>query len=502
MNEENLFPESQYEDQHQKSKNIKFWEALIPIIVLVILLGYNVFIYDDDATGGPNQFALIFSGVVAAIIGFYKKISYNDMLEAVVDNVKSTGSAIFILLMVGALAGTWLISGIIPTMIFYGLKILNPTFFLAAALIISSVISLATGSSWTTTATIGIALMGIGKALGLPLGMIAGAVLSGAYFGDKMSPLSDTTNLAPAMAGTDVFTHIKYMAYTTVPTIIITLIIFLILGFQFGGNEIQDTSALVNSIKNTFNVTPILFVVPVAVIVMIIKKAKPLTALFIGTILAAIFAVIFQPDIVMKVAGSDTFSFDTAYKGVMNAITNSVYIPSGNEILDENQLFSSGGMGGMLSTIWLILCAMFFGGIMQEIGALQKISDTLLKVAKSTFGLFASTTITCIFFNGTASDQYLAIVVPGKMYQKAFKDKGLAPENLSRTLEDSGTVTSILFPWNTGGAYQSKTLGVGTGEYVWYAFFNLISPIMTLIFAYFNIKIRQLLVKSEKPITS
>ncbi len=481
-----------------KPKTITFFQALLPIIVLVILLGYNVFIYNDSATGGPNQFALIFAGVVAALIGFKHKISYEDMLEAVNDNVKSTGSAIFILLMVGALAGTWLISGVIPTMIFYGLKILNPTYFLAAALVISSIISLATGSSWTTTATIGIALMGIGKALGLPLGMIAGAILSGAYFGDKMSPLSDTTNLAPAMAGTDVFTHVKYMAYTTVPTILITFFIFLFIGFQYSATELQDTSALVDSIQNTFHVTPLLFIVPIVVIVMIVKKAKPLTALFVGTILAGVFAVIFQPEILMKVAGSDTMNFSSAYKGVMNAMTNSVYIPSGNEILDENKLFSAGGMEGMLSTIWLILCAMFFGGIMQEIGALQKISDTLLSVAKSTFGLFASTTATCIFFNGTASDQYLAIVVPGKMYQKAFQDKGLAPENLSRTLEDSGTVTSILFPWNTGGAYQSKTLGVATGEYVWFAFFNLISPVMTLIFAYFNIKIRKLVTKKSE----
>ena len=478
-----------------RSTKISLFQSLVPIIVLIILLGYNVYIYNDNATGGPNQFALIFAGVIAALIGFKHKISYQEMLEAVNDNVKSTGSAIFILLMVGALAGTWLISGIIPTMIYYGLKILNPTFFLAAALIISSIISLATGSSWTTTATIGIALMGIGKALGLPMGMIAGAVLSGAYFGDKMSPLSDTTNLAPAMAGTDVFTHVKYMTYTTVPSITITLIIFLFLGFNHTGTELQDTSALLESIQNTFNITPILFIVPVLVIVMIIKKAKPLTALFIGTVLAGVLAVIFQPEIIMQITGSDTLDFNSAYRGVINAMVDSVYIPSGNEILDENKLFSAGGMSGMLSTIWLILCAMFFGGIMQEIGALQKISDTLLSVANSTFGLFASTTATCIFFNGTASDQYLAIVVPGKMYQKAFQDKGLAPENLSRTLEDSGTVTSILFPWNTGGAYQSKTLGVGTVEYVWYAFFNLISPIMTLIFAYFNIKIRRLVKK-------
>ena len=478
-----------------KSTKITLFQSLLPIIVLIILLGYNVYIYNDNATGGPNQFALIFAGVIAALIGFKHKISYQEMLESVNDNVKSTGSAIFILLMVGALAGTWLISGIIPTMIYYGLKILNPTFFLAAALIISSIISLATGSSWTTTATIGIALMGIGKALGLPLGMIAGAVLSGAYFGDKMSPLSDTTNLPPAMAGTDVFTHVKYMTYTTVPSITITLIIFLFLGFNHTATELQDTSALLDSIQNTFNITPILFIVPVLVIVMIIKKAKPLTALFIGTVLAGVLAVIFQPEIIMQITESDTLDFNSAYKGVINAMVDSVYIPSGNEILDENELFSAGGMSGMLSTIWLILCAMFFGGIMQEIGALQKISDTLLSVANSTFGLFASTTATCIFFNGTASDQYLAIVVPGKMYQKAFQDKGLAPENLSRTLEDSGTVTSILFPSNTGGAYQSKTLGVGTVEYVWYAFFNLISPVMTLIFAYFNIKIRKLVKK-------
>lgn len=481
------------QDKHiVKNKKLSIWEALIPIIVLVLILAYNVFIYGDNATSGANQFALIFSGVIAALIGFSKNISYEDMLEAVVDNVKTTGSAIFILLLVGALAGTWLISGIIPTMIYYGLEVLNPTFFLAATLIICCIISLATGSSWTTTATIGIALMGIGKALGLPAGMIAGAILSGSYFGDKMSPLSDTTNLAPAMAGTDVFTHIKYMSYTTIPTIVITLIIFILLGFQFNSTEINDNSALINSIESTFNVNPLLFIVPIVVIIMIIKKAKPLSALFVGTILAGIFAVIFQPDIVLKVANADTFNFHSAYKGIMNAMIGDIYIPSGNAILDENKLFSSGGMSGMLSTIWLILCAMFFGGIMQEINALQKISDSLLKVAKSTFGLFASTTATCIFFNGTASDQYLAIVVPGKMYQKAFKDKGLAPENLSRTLEDSGTVTSILFPWNTGGAYQSKTLGVGTTEYICYAFFNLISPIMTLIFAYFNIKIRQL----------
>ena len=476
-------------------RKISLIEALFPIIILVAVLAYNVHVFDDSATSGPNQFALIFGGVVAALIGFKHHIPYDRMMDAVADNIRSTTSAIFILLMVGALAGTWLISGIIPTMIYYGLQILNPTFFLFSAVIISSIISLATGSSWTTTATIGIALMGIGKALGLPMGMIAGAVLSGAYFGDKMSPLSDTTNLAPAMAGTDVFTHVRYMMYTTIPTMTITLLIFIVLGFNHEGGQITDTSNLLHSIESTFRISPVLFIVPAMVILLILKKAKPLTALFIGTVLAGIFAIFYQPDIVMQLAGSEEMNFRTAYSGVLRAIISDVYIPSGNDLLDENELFSAGGMEGMLSTIWLILCAMFFGGVMQSIGALQKISDSLLKVAKSTFGLFASTAATCIFFNGTASDQYLAIVVPGKMYQKAFQDKGLAPENLSRTLEDSGTVTSILFPWNTGGAYQSKTLGVGTTEYIWYAFFNLISPVMTLIFAAFHIKIRKLVSK-------
>jgi len=477
------------------NKKISFLQALIPLIILIFLLAFNVYLYNDGATGGPNQFALILGGVFAALVGFYNKVPYDEMMQAVAGNLKSVSTAVFILLMVGALAGTWLVSGIIPTMVYYGLQILNPTFFLVAAVIITSIISLATGSSWTTTATIGIALMGIGKALSIPDGMIAGAVLSGAYFGDKMSPLSDTTNLAPAVAGTDVFTHVKYMMYTTVPTMTITLLIFLLLGFKHSGNVIQNNTELLHSITTTFHITPILFIVPLIVIILIIKKAKPLTALFIGVVLAGIFAIIFQPEIVAKMANAKVLNFNSAYKGIMNAMTNSTYIPSGNVILDKNKLFSAGGMSGMLSTIWLIMCAMFFGGIMQAIGALQKISDTLLSYAKSTFGLFASTTFTCIFFNATASDQYLSIVVPGKMYQKSFEDKGLAPENLSRTLEDSGTVTSILFPWNTGGAYQSKTLGVGTLEYVGYAFFNLISPIMTLIFAYFNIKIRKLIKK-------
>ncbi len=472
------------------NKNLSILEALLPIIILVGMLAYNVFIFGDDSLSGTNQFILLLGGAVAAIVGFRNNVSFKEMMEEVSENVKSTSTAIFILLMVGALSGTWLVSGVIPTMIYYGLQILNPTIFLPACLIICAVISIATGSSWTTAATVGIALIGIGGALGVPLGMTAGAVLSGAYFGDKMSPMSDTTNLAPAMAGTDLFTHIKYMAYTTVPTFIVTLIIFIILGFTISITGKGDTSILLGDIDKVFNISPWLFLVPVIVVIFIIKKTSPLIALFGGVILAAIFALFFQPEIIMNITGAKELNIHTAYEGLMTAITVKTAIVSDNQILAD--LFTSGGMAKMMGTIWLILCAMVFGGIMDAIGALAKISSFMLHLFDSVFGLFASTVFTCIGLNFSASDQYLAIVVPGKMYAKAFKEKGLAPENLSRTLEDSGTVTSVLIPWNTCGAYHSQVLGVSVGDYFIYAIFNWLSPFTTLLFAAFRIKIRQL----------
>ncbi|MFQ3335340.1 MAG: NhaC family Na+:H+ antiporter, partial [Candidatus Arcticimaribacter sp.] len=338
--------------------------------------------------------------------------------------------------------------------------------------------------------TVGIALIGIGRALDIPVGMVAGAVISGAYFGDKLSPLSDTTNLAPAMAGSDLFTHIKYMTHTTVPSIIITMIVFLILGFFQNTSGAADTGVLLTSIKGSFTINLWLFVVPILVIFLIIKKTPPLAALLAGTLLGGLFALIFQPDIVAKIAGANILSPTTAYQGVMNAIISDISITTSNDLL--NELFSSGGMKGMLGTIWLIICAMVFGGIMDAIGGLKKISNSMLSIAQSTFQLFASTAASCVVINLTASDQYLSIVLPGKMFNKAFADKDLAPENLSRTLEDAGTVTSVLIPWNTCGAYQSGVLGVGVGEYFIYAIFNWLSPIMTLIYGYFGIKIRKL----------
>ncbi len=480
------------------TKKISIVEALIPIVFLVILLAFNVqAIYGDDALSGSNQFALLLGASVATLIGFKNKVKFEDMMESVSKNIKSTSGAILILLFVGGLSGTWLLSGIIPTMIYYGLQILNAKIFLVASVVIASIISLATGSSWSTSATVGIALIGIGKALGINEGMIAGAVISGAYFGDKISPLSDTTNLASAVAGVNLFTHIRYMLKTTIPSISITLILFTILGFfQGSGSDSVDVSALLSAIKESFVISPWLLIVPAIVIALIIKKTEPLIALMIGTLLGGLFAIVFQYELIEKFAGVDSIDFNSAYKIVMNAITKDTIIETSNAKL--NDLFTSGGMAGMLGTIWLIITAMVFGGIMEAIGALNAISNALLRVAKGDFGVFASTVTTCIFFNGTVSDQYLAIVVPGKMYKTAFDDKGLAPENLSRTLEDSGTVTSVLFPWNTGGAYNSRVLTVDTFTYLPYAFFNLLSPLMTLVFAYFKIKIK----KNQKNLSS
>jgi len=474
----------------KSTQSISLTLALTPLLLLVILLGINVFYFGDASLDGSNQFILLIGGFLAALVGFYQKVSYEDMMDAVSNNLKSTSGSLLILLMVGALSGSWLISGIIPSMIFYGIKILNPTVFLAASVVICALISVATGSSWTTSATVGIALIGVGNAMGVPVGMTAGAIISGAYFGDKMSPLSDTTNLAPVMAGGELFSHIRYMTYTTIPSIAITLIVFIVLSLGLEVNGAVETESLNAAIQERFFISPILFIVPVLVVLMIVKKTPPLIALLTGTLLGGVVALVFQPNLVASITGANSLNFENGYKGILTAFTTNVSISTSNEAL--NDLFNSGGMAGMLETIWLIVCAMVFGGVMEAIGALNRITQSLLSLAQSTFGLFASTVASCLAINLTASDQYLAIVVPGKMFSKAYKDRGLAPENLSRTLEDSGTVTSALIPWNTCGAYHSSVLGVPVFEYFIFAVFNYVSPFVTLTFAALNIKIKQL----------
>ena len=516
-------------------KKTPYLLALLPILFLIGLLSINVYLYGDDSLGGSNQLALLFSGALAAIIGILYGNNWKDILEGISKSIKSVTPSIIILLLIGSLAGTWLISGIVPAMIYYGLQILNPEIFLFVTAIITAIVSLSTGSSWSTIATIGIALLGIGQALGLPVGLIGGAIISGAYFGDKMSPLSDTTNLAPAMAGTDLFTHIRYMMYTTIPSFIITLIIFLVIGFNYSTDiSSEHINQMLNILSNTFTITPLLFIGPLLVIILIVKKVPAIPSLFIGVLLGALFAIIFQPHIVIskEVSGETESTINSTYKGIINSMSIKTDLEETNNKINDiipvkykskngeqlemkfseamtlgevdakhpavlesknrGNLLKSAGMYGMLNTIWLIICAMIFGGILESTGLLRRIAEPIINYAKSTGSLVATTTGTCIFFNITASDQYISIVVPGRMFADSYKEKGLAPENLSRTLEDSGTVTSVLIPWNTCGATQSAVLGVATLSYLPYCFFNLISPIMTIIYAYLGIKIKKL----------
>ena len=472
---------------NEKQPSLKV--ALIPIILLITLLSINVSLFGDNTISGSNQLTLLISAACAALLGLSYNIKYKDMLKGAVDSISSAMGALIILLLIGSLAGTWMMSGIVPSMIYFGLKLLNPSIFLVAACIICSIVSLATGSSWSTIATIGIAMLGIGNALGIPEGLIGGAIISGSYFGDKMSPLSDTTNLAPAMAGTDLISHIKYMMITTIPSITITLIIFLIIGLNLDRQvgQLNQIESLQKALFSTFNISLWTFIVPTAVIFMIIKKVPAIPALLFGSIAGGIYGAIFQPDIIHEISGNLSNSgfqyVKNSYIAIINSMTIDVNIQTNNKSV--NDLISTSGMSGMLNTIWLIICAMSFGGIMEK-------TSSLLEFVSSQKSLFLTTSGTCLFLNVTASDQYLAIVVPGRMFASSFKKYGLDPKNLSRTLEDTATVTSPLVPWNTCGATHAGVLGISTFIYLPYCFFNLISPIMTLIFAYGNIKIAKL----------
>jgi len=466
--------------------------ALVPVVFLILFLTVNVLIFGDGALDGSNQIVLLISAGLAAVLAMRLGYSWETLQDGIVKSISSTLSAIIILLFIGALAGTWFLSGIVPAMIYYGLDILSPGIFLVAACIVCAIVAIATGSSWTTVATVGVALLGIGKTLGLSEAMIGGAIISGSYFGDKLSPLSDTTNLAPAMAGTDLFTHIRYMIYTTGPSMIITLIIFGFLGFSANSDgALGDVEVVKSAILEKFTINPWLFLVPVVVLVMIARKTPAIPALFFGSLLGAVFALIFQMPTVLEVADMPEASlFYQAFAGTMKAMYGSISVTTSNEIV--NDLFSTGGMAGMLYTIWLVVCAMIFGGVMETAGFLKRIANAIISLAHSTGSLVASTVGTCVFFNLTASDQYLAIVVPGRMYADVYKKRGLDAKVLSRTLEDSGTVTSVLVPWNTCGMTQATVLGVATLTYLPYAFFNIISPFMTMLFAYANIKIARI----------
>ncbi|WP_417684731.1 Na+/H+ antiporter NhaC [Pseudidiomarina gelatinasegens] len=465
-------------------------QASLPLIALIVMLGLSVFLFGEDSSYGPNQIALWIAAGVAIAIGFYNKFSWADIEDGIKEGISVALGALLIILAVGSLIGTWLLAGTVPSMIYFGLELLNPSWFYAASALICAIISLAIGSSWTTAATIGVALMGVAAGMDLSPAITAGAVVSGAYFGDKMSPLSDTTNLAPAVAGSELFSHIRYMAYTAGPAFIITLIIFLILGFNADGSvSLLELEKMQLELRNTFNIGWVMLV-PLLVLLYLAATRKPaLPTVFFGALLGGAWAVIFQPEMVAKIAGGDESVVGTA-KVIWGALSDGVTVETGSEDLD--QLLSGGGMSSMLNTVWLILSAMTFGAIMEKLGLLQRLIAGLLGYVKSIGSLIGATLFTCFGANILTADQYMAIVLPGRMYREEFERRGLDPRVLSRTLEDSATLTSALIPWNTCGAFMMGALGVSPWIYAPFAFFNWLTPLIALAYAYTGFRILRL----------
>ncbi|MBN4074343.1 MAG: Na+/H+ antiporter NhaC [Alkaliphilus sp.] len=446
-------------------KEATLLHALIPLLFLAISLFVGITQFGLDP-----HILIILATIVAATIGiFMLNCTWAEVEKGIVKSIGSAMGAILILMIIGTVIGTWMLSGTVPAMIYYGLQILSPTIFLVAACLICCVVSLATGSSWTTAGTVGIALIGIGMGLGVPLGMSAGAIVSGAYFGDKLSPLSDTTNLAPAIAGTTLFSHIRSMLYTTVPALVIALILYAILGIRFAGNQLDysQVNVMIDALQGAFVITPWLLLPPVLVITLVLLKIPALPGLLAGSILGGVFAAIFQGAGIADVLGVAHYGFS---------------IETGVEIVDK--LLNRGGLDGMMWTISLILCALSFGGVLKATGLLDAIGKTVLKFATNTGSLVLSTVLTCIATNAFTADQYIAIVVPGEMFKDAYKERGINANVLSRVLESSATMTSSFFFWNTCGAFMMATLGVSPWLYVPFAFVNWLSPIIEVIYAY------------------
>jgi NhaC family Na+:H+ antiporter len=454
--------------------------ATLPLSALMCFLCLNVACFGDSALSGPNQIALLTAAALAIALGAREGVSVQEALGGVRRAVSDTLEPLLILLLIGALSGTWLLSGVVPALIDYGLALLAPSYFLVAACALCSLVSLASGSSWSTVATVGVALMGVGQTLGLSPALCAGAIISGAYFGDKMSPISDTTNLAPAMAGGELFAHIRAMIHTTLPTFTLTLLAFIALGLNASSAvDLSRISEVRAALRAAVWIHPSLFIVPALVAWMISRRLPTLPTLAAGAVFGGIVALWAQPELVARVGGGE--GGRAAFTGVMRALSHKVELGSSDPMVAE--LLTSKGMEGMLGTVWLILCALVFGGVMERVGALERISGALMRLARTDRDLVLTTGATSIFLNATASDQYLAIVVPGRMYRDVYRARGLAPEALSRTLEDCATVTSVLVPWNTCGAMQASVLGVATLAYAPFCVFCWLSPLMTALFA-------------------
>ena len=467
-------------------------DALIPMLFLISLLTLAVYLFGEDASWGPNQIALTFSSLVAAIIGLKNGHSWEDMGQGVVKSISQALAAIFILLAVGALIGTWVMSGTVTTMIYYGLELLSPKIFYPTVVIVSAIVAASIGSSWTTVGTIGVGLIGIAHGMGMSLAVTAGAIVSGSYFGDKLSPLSDTTNLAPAVAGSNLYDHIRHMLWTTIPSLIIALIIYTVIGLSTdatGNLELKDQTMA--AIEANFVTSWWLLVPVLVVLVLAMMKLRPFPTILIGALTGGIFAVIFQPDqIIQFVDRTDLSRPMVMIAGVWKAMYTGFTTSTGYENIDA--LVNRGGMNSMLEVIWLILSALMFGGVMEETGMLKRMVQSLLRFVHSTGSLIATTVFTAIGTNIVASDQYMAIVLPGRMFKLEYERRNLAPENLSRTLEDSGTLTSPLVPWNTCGAYMAGTMGVATIAYLPFTFFNLINPLIAIFLGYTGISIKKI----------
>ena len=458
------------------------WVAALPLGVLTLLLCLVIRCFGGDAIDGGSQMALLSAASVCVMlsIGIYR-CRWEVLEAAIVDNIRASASAIVILLLIGAIAGTWMVSGVVPTMIYYGLHILHPSFFLVASCVICGGVSLMTGSSWTTIATIGVALMGIGRAMGFPEGWIAGAIISGAYFGDKLSLLSDTTVLASSTVGVPVFTHIRYMLYTTLPSFAVALAVFTVAGLTLGHGDASHAELYAGTLARTFRITPWLLLVPLATGVLIARRLPALVTLFAAVVFACAAMLLAQPELVAEVAGVERLDFLSAFRGVLTSCFGTTAIPTGTPELDE--LVATRGMGGMLNTVWLIICAMCFGGVMTGSGMLRALTAVFLRVVHRAFSAVASTVGAGIFFNLCTADQYISIILSGRLFRDLYAERGLEERLLSRSVEDSATVCSVLIPWNSCGMTQATVLGVSTFVYMPYCIFNIVSPLMSLLVA-------------------
>ena len=464
--------------------------SLVPILVLVTLLFVTIRTFGSDALSGGSQIVLLTATAICCLIAMtYSKVRWKALELAMINNITGVATALIILLIIGALSGSWMISGVVPTLIYYGMQIIHPSFFLASTCIICAVVSVMTGSSWTTIATIGIALLGIGQAQGFSDGWIAGAIISGAYFGDKISLLSDTTVLASSTTGTKLFTHIRYMLVTTVPSIIITLIIFTIAGFLKGNVAHEQTALFADTLAQKFNLSPWLLLVPVITGILILIKLPTIITLFISSVIAGICILIFQPHILLQIAQGETLDFTTGFKALMTSVFGSTSLSTGQPEIDA--LVATRGMRGMMDTIWLIICAMCFGGVMSASGMIRSITDVFVRFVRKPKSAVCSTVASGLFFNTCTADQYLSIILTGNLFKELYKNRGLESRLLSRTVEDSVTVTSVLIPWNSCGMTQATVLGVSTLTYLPYCFFNLLSPLMSMIIAFTGFKIKQ-----------